>query len=167
MNGIHRRIPVAFLPGFSMVVFTPRCKKPTIITVLHGDITMTATNVLIGVLIGSVIILFHAMALKFATRLMVHVSVQFGRALSIILLEYLAVFLVCIILFWLLDNQTIIVLAGAFIYLFAGAALIDIWITTADGDPLGMGNGVLNQAIQIPLLIPLLIIAWWLYDILV
>jgi hypothetical protein len=128
---------------------------------------MTATNILIAVLIGSVIVLFHALALRFATQLMVHVSVRIGRALSIILLEYAAVFLVCIILFWALDNQTITILAGAFIYLFAGAALIDLWITTQDGDPLGMGNGVLNQAIQIPLLIPLLIIAWWLYDLLV
>jgi len=128
---------------------------------------MTATNVLIAILIGSVIVLIHALALKFATQLMVHVSVQFGRALSIILLEYAAIFLVCIILFWALNNQTITILAGAIIYLFAGAALINFWLTTQDGDPLGMGNGVLNQAIQIPLLIPLFIIAWWLYDLLV
>ena len=128
---------------------------------------MTAANILIAVLIGSVVALFHALALRIATELMVHVPVRFGRALTIVLLEYAVVFLVCIILFWAVDNQTLTILAGAFIYLFAGAALIDLWITTQDGDPLGMGNGVLNQAIQIPILIPLLIIAWWLYDLLV
>jgi hypothetical protein len=148
-------------------VFTSRRKNSTIITALYGEKTMTATNILIAILIGSVIVLFHALALRFATQLMVHVSVHFGRALSIILLEYGAIFLVCIILFWLLNNQTIIILAGAFVYLFAGAALIDLWITSADGNPLGMGNGILNQAIQIPLLIPQFIIAWWLYDLLV
>ena len=128
---------------------------------------MTVANILIAVLIGSVVALFHALALRIATELMVHVPVRFTRALAIVLLEYAAVFLVCIILFWVLDNQPLTILAGAFIYLFAGAALIDLWITTQDGDPLGMGNGVLNQAIQIPILIPLLIIAWWLYDLLV
>ncbi len=128
---------------------------------------MTVANILIAVLIGSVVALFHALALRIATELMVHVPVRFTRALAIVLLEYAAVFLVCIILFWALDNQPLTILAGAFIYLFAGAALIDLWITTQDGDPLGMGNGVLNQAIQIPILIPLLIIAWWLYDLLV
>jgi len=128
---------------------------------------MTVANILIAVLIGSVVALFHALALRIATELMVHVPVRFTRALAIVLLEYAAVFLVCIILFWAVDNQPLTILAGAFIYLFAGAALIDLWITTQDGDPLGMGNGVLNQAIQIPILIPLLIIAWWLYDLLV
>ena len=124
-------------------------------------------NILIAVVIGTVITLFHSLALRVATRLMVNVPITFRRALSIIVLEYMAVFLIAIILFLGLKSQLITVVIGSLTYLFTGAALIDFWITTQEGQRLGFGNGVLIQAIQIPILVPLVIIAWLLYDILV
>lgn len=127
---------------------------------------MTATDILLAILIGAVIALFHAFALRIATQLMVHVPVVFGRAMTIVLLEYAAALLAGMILFLILDDQKFAIAGAAVTYLFTGAILIDRWLTTQSGDRLGMGNGVLNQALQIPLLIPLLIIAWWLYDIL-
>jgi hypothetical protein len=127
---------------------------------------MTGTDILIAILIGAAIALFHALALGIATQLMVHTPVVFGRAMTIVLLEYAAALLVGMILLLTFDNQRFAIAGAVITYLFTGAILIDRWLCTQDGERLGMGNGVLNQALQIPLLIPLLIIAWWLYDIL-
>lgn len=128
---------------------------------------MSYMDISIAVIIGAVVAFFHSQALRVATRLMVHVSVTHQRALTIIVTEYIVVFLVAMILFLGLENQPVTVVIGSLTYLFSGAALIDFWITTQEGQQLGFGNGILIQAIQIPILVPLIIIAWLLYDILV
>jgi len=128
---------------------------------------MTPRDILIAVVIGAVVALFHSLALRVATRLMINVPVPFRRALSIIVLEYVAVFVIGMILFLALKSQTFTLVIGSLTYLFTGAVLIDFWINTKEGDRLGIGNGVLIQAIQIPILVPLIIIAWLLYDTLV
>ena len=128
---------------------------------------MPYADISIAVVIGALVAFFHSLALRVATRLMVHVSVTYQRALTIIVIEYIVVFLVALILFLALENQPITAVIGSLTYLFAGAALIDFWITRQEGQRLGFGNSVLIQAIQIPILVPLIIIAWLLYDILV
>ena len=128
---------------------------------------MSYGDIIIAVVIGAVVAIFHSLALRVATRLMVNIPVTYQRALSIIVLEYTAVFLVAMILYLGLENQLITVVIGSLTYLFGGAALIDYWITTQEGQRLGIGNGILIQAIQIPILVPLIIIAWLLYDIIV
>ncbi|MBI4005185.1 MAG: hypothetical protein HY356_00845 [Gammaproteobacteria bacterium] len=128
---------------------------------------MTPLDILIAIVIGTVVAFFHSLALRVATRLMVNVPVLFRRALSIVLLEYMAVLLIGMILFLVLKSQTFTLVIGSLTYLFTGAVLIDLWINTKEGHRLGIGNGVLIQAIQIPILVPLIIIAWLLYDILI
>jgi len=128
---------------------------------------MSYADIFIAVVIGAVVAVFHSLALRIATRLMVSVSVTYQRALTIIVIEYAVVFFVAMILFLALENQPITVVIGSLAYLFTGAVLMDFWITTQEGQRLGFGNGVLIQAIQIPILVPLIIIAWLLYDILV
>ncbi len=128
---------------------------------------MTPLDILIAIAIGTVVAFFHSLALRVTTRLMVNVPVLFRRALSIVLLEYMAIFVIAMILFLGLKSQTFALVIGSLTYLFTGAVLIDLWINTKEGDRLGIGNGVLIQAIQIPILVPLIIIAWLLYDILI
>ncbi|MGH8120136.1 MAG: hypothetical protein ACRESK_05920 [Gammaproteobacteria bacterium] len=128
---------------------------------------MSFVHILIAVAIGVVVAFFHSLALQVATRLMINVSVTYQRALTIIVIEYTVVFFVAMILFLALENQPLTVVSGSLAYLFTGAALMDIWITAQGGQRLGIGNGVLIQAIQIPILVPLVIIAWLLYDMIV
>jgi len=127
---------------------------------------MTPRTIFIAIIIGSAVIFFHSLALRIATRLMINVPVLFQRAFFIVLLEYTAVFIAVMILLLVLKSQPFSILIGSLTYLFTGAFLIDIWITK-EGERLGIGNGVLIQAIQIPILVPLIIIAWLLYDILI
>ena len=127
---------------------------------------MTPRTIFIAIIIGSAVIFFHSLALRIATRLMINVPVLFQRAFFIVLLEYTAVFIAVMILLLVLKSQPFSILIGSLTYLFTGAVLIDIWITK-EGERLGIGNGVLIQAIQIPILVPLIIIAWLLYDILI
>jgi hypothetical protein len=127
---------------------------------------MTPLDILIVIVIGAVVVFFHSLALRVATRLMISVPVLFQRAFIIVLLEYAAVFIAVMILLLVLKSQPFSILIGSLTYLFTGAVLIDIWITK-EGERLGIGNGVLIQAIQIPILVPLIIIAWLLYDILI
>ena len=127
---------------------------------------MTPRTIFIAIIIGSAVIFFHSLALRIATRLMINVPVLFQRAFFIVLLEYATVFITVMILLLVLKSQPFSILIGSLTYLFTGAVLIDIWITK-EGQRLGIGNGVLIQAIQIPILVPLIIIAWLLYDILI
>ena len=127
---------------------------------------MTPRTIFIAIIIGSAVIFFHCLALRIATRLMINVPVLFQRAFFIVLLEYATVFITVMVLLLVLESQPFSILIGGLAYLFTGAVLIDIWITK-EGQRLGIGNGVLIQAIQIPILVPLIIIAWLLYDILI
>ena len=104
---------------------------------------MSYADIFIAVVIGAVVAVFHSLALRIATRLMVSVSVTYQRALTIIVIEYAVVFFVAMILFLALENQPITVVIGSLAYLFTGAVLMDFWITTQEGQRLGFGNGVL------------------------
>jgi hypothetical protein len=123
---------------------------------------MSSTEIIIAIAIAS---LCHALALKIATKLMVDVPVKYGKAYLIVLIEYLAVGGVVAGL-WFADigGLTPAIIAAAFTYLLVGAACIGTAIPGIDGARLGVGNGVLIQAIQVPIIVPFLILGSFLRD---
>ena len=114
-----------------------------------------------AVLVAAVL---HALALRIVTALMVEVSVKYTLALKIVAIEYAAVLSFAGAIAGLhLGNQTVAIVTCSLAYLFVGAAGIGGWINFANGKPVGVGNGVLIQAIQIPLIIPVVIVGSFLF----
>ena len=125
---------------------------------------MTLLQIVPAVLVAAAC---HVVALSIATRLMVDVRISRALAVKIVAIEYLATACITGVLLVLLSaGNTVLLTAGALTYLFVGAACVGIWIAFQDGTRVGLGNGVLIQAIQIPLVIPVLIAASFLYDLL-
>jgi hypothetical protein len=107
----------------------------------------------------------HPYVLRTATRLMVEVLVPYAKALQIVAIEYVAAGVVLALLSFLkLTGQTIALAAAAIILVAVGATLIGKWLSFHDGDRLGIGNGILIQFMQVPLAIPFLILASFLFD---
>ena len=124
--------------------------------------TVSSTQIIIAIVLAS---LCHALALKIATKLMVEVPVKYGKAYLIVLVEYLAVGSVAAgLLFAGVGGPTLAIIAGTFTYLLVGAACIGTAIPGIDGARLGVGNGVLIQAIQVPIIVPFLILGSFLRD---
>lgn len=123
--------------------------------------TVNATQIIIAIAIAS---LCHALALKIATKLMVEVPVKYGKAYLIVLVEYLAVGSVAAALWFAGVGPTLAIIAGTFTYLLVGAACIGTAVPGIDGARLGVGNGVLIQAIQVPIIVPFLILGSFLRD---
>jgi hypothetical protein len=110
-------------------------------------------------LAASVAATFHALALIVATRLMVEVRVPYRSALAIVAIEYAAVAVLAgLMIAGDLGARSLVIVLCSFVYLGVGAVLLGRRIRFAEGDLLGIGNGVLIQAIQIPLIIPVLVV---------
>ncbi len=119
-------------------------------------------TILLSVVIAS---LCHALALKIATRLMVEVTVKYGKAYLIVLVEYLAIGAVAAgLVLGGVGGTTLAIIAAVLTYLLVGAACIGKAIAGIDGARLGVGNGVLIQAIQVPIILPFLILGSFLRD---
>jgi hypothetical protein len=126
--------------------------------------TVSSTQIIIAIAIA-IASLCHALALKIATKLMVDVPVKYGKAYLIVLVEYLAVGGVAAgLLFADIGGPTLAITAVTFTYLLVGAACIGTAIPGIDGARLGVGNGVLIQAIQVPIIVPFLILGSFLRD---
>lgn len=107
----------------------------------------------------------QAIVLRIATRLMVDVRITWRLAAKIAAVEYVAAACAVALVFAFSPAGHAAPLAiGALTYLFVGAACIRTWIVFNDGSGVGMGNGVLIQAIQVPLIIPVLIAGSFLFD---
>lgn len=109
--------------------------------------------------------LCQTVALRVATRLMVDVRIAYQLAAKIVGIEYVAIACVAGALLALKPGQVLPLAAGALVYLIVGAACISRWIGFGDGARVGVGNGLLIQAIQIPLIIPVLIAGSFLFDV--
>ncbi|MGH8601903.1 MAG: hypothetical protein ACREXR_03725 [Gammaproteobacteria bacterium] len=107
----------------------------------------------------------HPWVLRVATAMMVEAQVPYARAFSIVAIEYVAagVALAALSLIQLTGQTTAFILA-AVVLVFVGAALVGKWLSFANGEELGVGNGVLIQFMQVPLVIPLLILVSFLFD---
>lgn len=102
----------------------------------------------------------HVLALRVAVRLMVELRVEWPLAARIIGAEYVAVSLIVAGLLALAPGeQALTLVVASLAYLFIGAYCLGRWVRFTDGSAVGVGNGVLIQAIQIPLIIPVFILA--------
>lgn len=111
------------------------------------------------VLAAAIAIVLHALALRIATALMVEVRVDYVLALKIVAIEYAAMSVFAGAVMGLqLGNLTVVIAGCSIAYLLAGAACVGYWLAFKDGSRVGLGNGVLIQAIQIPLIIPVIIV---------
>jgi ABC-type transport system involved in cytochrome c biogenesis permease component len=108
--------------------------------------------------------LCQTVALRVATRLMVDVRIAYQLAAKIVGIEYVAIACVAGVLLALKPGHVLPLATGALVYLIVGAACISRWIGFGDGARVGVGNGLLIQAIQIPLIIPVLIAGSFLFD---
>jgi hypothetical protein len=108
--------------------------------------------------------LCQTVALRVATRLMVEVRIAWQLAAKIVAIEYAAIACIAGVLLALTQGHTLPIAVGALVYLIIGAACISRWIGFDDGTRIGVGNGVLIQAIQVPLIIPVLIAGSFLFD---
>ena len=108
----------------------------------------------------AVVTAIHALVLRIAARLMVHVSVEFRRAYQIVAVEYgvAGAVLGTLLLAGVTRSTTAYVVAVVGL-LFVGAFCIGRWLAFEGGDRLGVGNGVLIQFVQIPLILPFAILA--------
>ncbi len=107
----------------------------------------------------------HAVFLSFAVRLMVEVRPRYGHACAIVVTEYAtAGLMVGGLLLGGIGNPTYMMATAAIALLAAGAILIGRTLRFADGERLGIGNGVLIQFMQVPLVLPFIILASFLLD---
>jgi hypothetical protein len=123
---------------------------------IDDDSCMSWASILPAV---AVTIAVHALALRVAAALMVEARVRYALALKIVAIEYAAILLAAGAIA-VVDpgSVALAVAAGSLAYVFTGAACIGFWLSFPEGERVGLGNGVLIQAIQIPLLIPVIIV---------
>ncbi|MGH6634741.1 MAG: hypothetical protein ACRED0_00910 [Gammaproteobacteria bacterium] len=107
----------------------------------------------------------HPWVLRVATAMMVEAQVPYARAFRIVAIEYVAggAALAALSLIKLTGQTTALILA-AVVLVFVGAILVGKWLSFANGEQVGVGNGVLIQFMQVPLVIPLLILVSFLFD---
>ena len=119
---------------------------------------MTATQgaLYLGLLV--VVAAVHGLILRFAVKLMVEVSMQVRTAYAIIALEYVVAAAIAGLLL-ATDSAWQVPAALASIGLIAtGAVLIGRRVALPDGEPVGLGNGILIQFMQVPMVVPLAIL---------
>lgn len=107
----------------------------------------------------------HPWVLRAATAMMVGAQVPYARAFRIVAIEYVAggAALAALSLIKLTGQTTAFILA-AVVLVFVGATSVGKWLSFANGEQVGVGNGVLIQFMQVPLVIPLLILVSFLFD---
>jgi hypothetical protein len=120
---------------------------------------MSAAQVAANLAIFLVAAAVHGLILRFAVRLMLEVRVDARTAYAIIAAEYSAAALLLGVVWIVAATAWKLPVALAFTGLvITGAVLIGRWISLPDGAPLGVGNGLLVQFMQVPMVIPLAIL---------
>lgn len=107
----------------------------------------------------------HPWVLRVATAMMVKAQVPYSRAFRIIAIEYVAggAALAALNVIKLTGQTTALILAAA-VLVAVGATLVGSWLSFVNGEQVGVGNGVLIQLMQVPLVIPGLILVSFLFD---
>lgn len=107
----------------------------------------------------------HPWVLRLATAMMVEAQVPYSRAFRIVAIEYAAGGAVLATLsFVRLTGQATALILAAVALVAVGATLVGKRLSFANGELVGVGNGVLIQFMQVPLVIPLLIVVSFLFD---
>lgn len=109
--------------------------------------------------------LVHALFLRFAVGLMVEARVTYLHAYRIVAIEYVVAALVAGALhLGHIGTQALTIAAAAIALVAVGATLIGRTKAFTNGDAVGVGNGVLIQFMQVPLILPFAIVASFLID---
>jgi len=119
---------------------------------------MTATQgvLYLGLLLVAAAV--HGVILRFAVRLMVEVSMQPRVAYAIIALEYVVAGAIAALLLALHSAWQIPAALAAIGLIATGAVLIGRRVALPGGEPVGVGNGILIQFMQVPMVVPLAIL---------
>lgn len=120
---------------------------------------MTVTDALLYTALVLVAAAGHGPILRFAVRLMVEVPMALRDAYRIVALEYAAAGVVAGAAALAGANTQQVPATLAFVALLTtGAVLIGRRVSLAGGEPVGFGNAVLIQFMQVPMVIPFAIL---------
>lgn len=126
---------------------------------------MVSAETIQPILTGAGAAAVHALFLSFAVKLMVEVQVRYGHACVIVAVQYVTAGL-CgggLALGGIEDPRWLTVMA-AMTLVCVGAVLIGKTLRFVNGERLGVGNGVLIQFMQVPLILPFVILVSFLWD---
>lgn len=119
---------------------------------------MTATDGALYLGLFVVAAALHGVILRFAVRLMVEVSMQARAAYAIIALEYAVAAAIAAVLLAMDPAWQLPTALAATGLIATGAVLIGRRVVLPGGEPVGVGNGILIQFMQVPMVIPLAIL---------
>lgn len=123
---------------------------------------MNIAYLIATVLLATVV---HALVLRMATNLMVEVRIRYSTAYKIVVTEYVAAGVIAgILLVSQIFKPTASYIVAAIVLVSVGATCIGRWLSFGNGDRVGVGNGVLIQFMQIPLVVPFAIILSFLFN---
>jgi hypothetical protein len=126
---------------------------------------MISAETIQPILTAAVAAAVHALFLSFAVKLMVEIQIRYGHACGIVGVQYVTAGLCAggLVLGGIEDPRWLTVMAAAML-VCVGAVLIGSTLRFASGERLGVGNGVLIQFMQIPLILPFVILASFFWD---
>ena len=119
---------------------------------------MTATQGALYLGLVLVAAAVHGQILRFAVKLMVEVSMQERAAYAIIALEYIVAAAIAGALLAVNSAWQLPAALAAIGLLATGAVLIGRRVALPGGEPVGVGNGILIQFMQVPMVVPLAIL---------
>jgi hypothetical protein len=119
---------------------------------------MTATQGALYLGLVLVAAAVHGQILRFAVKLMVEVSMQVRAAYAIIALEYIVAAGIAGALLAVNSAWQLPAALAAVGLLATGAVLIGRRVALPGGEPVGVGNGILIQFMQVPMVVPLAIL---------
>jgi hypothetical protein len=117
---------------------------------------MVTWKLIVTVLIALAV---HPVVLHVAAKIMLNVRVPYIQGVKIVAIQYIVAGIVLAALMLVeLSGQTAALGVAAVALVAAGATLVGRWLSLETGEHVGVGNGVLIQFMQLPLVIPLLIL---------
>ena len=123
---------------------------------------MVTWKLIVAVLIALAV---HPLVLRVAAKIMLEVRVPYTQGIKIVAIQYAAAGVALAVLMLIkLTGQTAALGVAAIVLVAVGAMLIGKWLSFGTGEHVGVGNGVLIQFMQVPLVIPLLIIGSFLLN---
>ena len=123
---------------------------------------MVTWKLIVAVLIALAV---HPVVLRVAAKIMLDVPVLYAQGVKIVAIQYAVAGVVLAGLMLVEQSGQTAALGVAAITLVAvGATLVGRWLSFGTGEHVGVGNGVLIQFMQVPLVIPLLILGSFLLD---
>jgi hypothetical protein len=117
---------------------------------------MVTWKLIITVLIALVL---HPVVLRVAAKIMLDVQVPYVQGVKIVAIQYAGAGVVLTgLVLAELSRHAVAFGVAAIVMAAVGATLVGRWLSFGTGERVGVGNGVLIQFMQVPLVIPWLIL---------